>query len=307
MASRRRYVSALVLVALGALTACGCSPSADTASAGKVDVATTTTQLTDFAKVIGGDHVAVHGLLKANVDPHDYEPSPADLDEISTAKVIVKNGVGLDKWFDDTIKAADPSGQVVDASRGVAIRRGTGSESKVGDPHIWHDPRNAEIMVNNIERALVKADPAHRADYQRNLDAYRAKLLQLDRYIATGVGSLSNKKLVTNHDAFGYFVRRYGLEFEGSIIPSFDTSAQLSGTDVSDLVTKIKATGTKAVFSESSLPPKTAAAIGREANVRVVAGSDSLYGDTLGPPGSAGDTYLKMERHNADVIVDNLR
>src|SRR5207249_3393633 len=113
----------------------------------------------------------------------------------------------------------------------------------------------------------------------------------------------ADRKLVTNHDAFGYYVARYGLQFVGSIIPSFDTSAELSGKDISALVAKIKATGVRAIFSESSLPPKTAETIGREAGVTVVEGEGALYGDTLGPPGSAGDTYLKMEEHNTDTIV----
>jgi zinc/manganese transport system substrate-binding protein len=115
-----------------------------------------------------------------------------------------------------------------------------------------------------------------------------------------------DRKLVTNHDAFGYYIDRYQLEFVGSIIPSFDTSAELSAKDVDDIVAKIKQTGTKAVFSESSLPPKTAEAIARQAGVKVVAGEDALYGDTLGPEGSAGDTYLKMETHNTDTIVKAL-
>ncbi len=115
---------------------------------------------------------------------------------------------------------------------------------------------------------------------------------------------VAQRKLVTNHDAFGYYVDRYQLEFVGSIIPSFDTSAELSGQAAStDLVAKIKATGVKAIFSESSLPPKTAEAIAAAGRGQGRAGEDSLYGDTLGPAGSAGDTYLKMEQHNTDVIV----
>lgn len=260
---------------------------------------TTTTQLTDFARVIGGDRVAVHGLLKANVDPHDYDPSPADLLAITRANVVVKNGVGLERWFEATIRAAEPKGIIVDASRGVKLRG--------DDPHIWHDPNNALVMVANIERALVAADPAHAADYARNSAAYTAKLKGLDRYNADRIATLPNKKLVTNHDAFGYYVARYRLDFVGSIVPTSDTSAELSAADVNELVAKIRATGTRAVFSENSLPPKTAAAIGREAHVKVVAGENSLYGDSLGPPGSAGDTYLKAERHNTDEIVRNLR
>jgi zinc/manganese transport system substrate-binding protein/manganese/iron transport system substrate-binding protein len=134
-----------------------------------------------------------------------------------------------------------------------------------------------------------------------------AALEGLDVDIAREVDALDNKKLVTNHDAFGYFVDRYGFTFVGSIIPSFDSSAELSASDLRTLVAAIKAQGVKAVFSEASLPAKTAKAIATEANVEVVEGEDALYGDGLGPAGSAGGTYLTMMRHNADTIVSNLR
>jgi len=128
----------------------------------------------------------------------------------------------------------------------------------------------------------------------------------LDAEVERQIDSLANKKLVTNHDAFGYYLDRYGLELVGSVIPSFDTSAELSGRDIRDLVAKIRATGAKAIFSETTLPPRAAETIGREAGVKVVVGEDALYGDALGPPGSDGDTYLKMIRHNTATIVGNL-
>ncbi|MEO7557193.1 MAG: metal ABC transporter substrate-binding protein, partial [Acidimicrobiales bacterium] len=175
------------------------------------------------------------------------------------------------------------------------------------DPHIWFDPDNAAVMASSISAALSKADPDHALDYAANLARYSAQLDELDGEVADQVAGLANKKIVTNHDAFGYYFAHYGFEFVGSIIPSVDTSAELSATQIADIVERIRQTGTKAVFSESSLPPKTAEAIGREAGVRVVAGEDALYGDSLGPAGSDGDTYLKMMRHNTRVIVDNLR
>jgi len=274
------------------------------AAGGKVlSVVTTTTQLTDFAREVGGRRVKVYGVLRADVDPHDYEPSPADIDALSKADVIVKNGIDLEGWFDDTIEAAAPKGQIVDASEGIRIRQGDEGE---GDPHIWHNPENVAVMVTTIEKAMEEAAPDAAAELRENLARYTAKLASLDADNKDRISRLANRKLVTNHDAFGYYVDHYGLEFVGSIIPSFDTSAELSATQITDIVATITSTGTKAVFSESSLPPKTAEAIGREAGVTVVAGEDALYGDTLGPEGSDGDTYLKMLAHNTKVIVDNL-
>jgi len=298
----RRHLVLVPLAAVLLVAACGGAATRATSDAGtqgRVSIVTTTTQLTDFAKVVAGGRASVYGVLKANVDPHDYEPSPADLRQLAEADVIVKNGLRLEAWFDDTIKAAGPRGEIVDASGGIELRGG-------GDPHIWHSPANARRMVASIAQALVKVDPEHRAEYLRNEADYARQLDDLDVEVRANVARLSNNKVVTNHDAFGYYLDRYGLELVGSVIPSFDTQAELSANAIRDIVAKIRSSGVKAVFSESSLPPKAAVAIGKEAGVKVVEGEDSLYGDTLGPAGSDGDTYLKMIRHNTREIVDNL-
>jgi zinc/manganese transport system substrate-binding protein len=292
-------------LALAVLTA-GCGGAGQPAAAdGTLAVVATTTQLADFARNVGGKSVSVTQILKPNVDPHDYDPSPSDITAMGSAKVVVKNGVGLEKWLDGTLAAAGFTGAVADASTGIALRKGEGEESADGDPHIWQNPRNAKAMARTIAAAFTKADPAHAAQYQRNLESYGAQLDKLDAAIEASIAAvpLAARKIVTNHDAFGYYLDRYQLQFAGSIIPSFDTSAELSGTQIQDLVAKIKAEHVKAVFSESSLPPKTAETIGREAGVKVVAGEDSLYADTLGPQGSAGATYIGALTHNTDVIV----
>ncbi|MBP2706501.1 zinc ABC transporter substrate-binding protein [Microbispora sp. RL4-1S] len=306
---RSLAAATLVVLFAGACGSAGSGQSGSAASGDRLKVVATTTQIADFVRNVGGDEVEVHQILKPNVDPHDYEPSPLDIQSIAEADVVVKNGVGLEKWLDPVIESAGFEGPIVDASRGVPIREGNGTEEEAeGDPHIWHNPQNVKIMAASIEKALAAKDPADAGAYQANLAAYDAKLDSLDADIARRIDSIppDRRKLVTNHDAFGYYIERYKLTFVGSIIPSFDTSAELSAKQISDLVAKIKASGVSAVFSESSLPPKTAEAIGREAGVKVVAGEDSLYGDTLGPEGSAGATYLQMEEHNTDMIVNAL-
>jgi zinc/manganese transport system substrate-binding protein len=315
---RRRIVVTAVLVVAG--VAAGCSRQQPAASgdgppaAGRVlNVVATTTQVADFARNVGGDQVQVTSLLKPGVDAHDYEPSPADLEAIARADLVVRNGVGLEEWLDDTVKSSGFTGPMVDTSQGVKLRAGghaeEGEEQAGGDdhdPHIWQNPRNAMVMAANIERGLAGAAPAQAATFQANLAAYTKQLQALDAEVERQIDSLANKKLVTNHDAFGYYIDRYGLEFVGSVIPSFDSSAELSGRDIRELVAKIRATGVKAIFSETTLPPRAAETIGREAGVKVVVGEDALYGDALGPPGSDGDTYLKMIRHNTATIVSNL-
>jgi zinc/manganese transport system substrate-binding protein len=315
---RRRWI--VLTAVLAAVLASGCSreqptglADGTTATGRVLHVVATTTQVADFARNIGGDQVQVTSLLKPGVDAHDYEPSPADLEAIAKADLVLENGVGLEEWLDDTIKSSGFTGPVVDTSQGVRLRAGGHAEEREEqaggeehDPHIWQNPRNAQLMAANIERGLAAAEPAAAAAFEANLAAYTEELRALDAEVARQIDSLANKKLVTNHDAFDYYIDRYGLEFVGSIIPSFDSSAELSGRDIRDLVAKIRATGVKAIFSETTLPPRAAQTIGREAGVKVVVGTDALYGDALGPPGSDGDTYLKMIRHNTATIVGNL-
>jgi len=301
----RRW-AALLAAGLAVLLAAGCSGSGGAGDGdgggGGLRVVATTTQVADLAANVGGDRVQVTSLLKPGIDAHDYEPSPADLDAIARADLVVQNGVGLEEWLGDTIESSGFTGPVVDASQGVRLRQVDGE----ADPHIWQDPGNAQRMAANIERGLAAAEPADATAFAANLAAYTKELKTLDAEVERQIDSLANKKVVTNHDAFHYYLDRYGLELVGSVIPSFDTSAELSGRDIRDLVAKIKATGVKAIFSETSLPPRTAETIGREAGVKVVVGEDALYGDALGPPGSDGDTYLKMIRHNTATFVSNL-
>jgi ABC-type Zn uptake system ZnuABC Zn-binding protein ZnuA len=299
----RRVILAAVLAAV---LAGGCSTSSPAGSAAgtkaRLRVVATTTQVADFAANVGGDRVQVTSLLKPNLDAHDYEPSPADVEAIAHADLVIENGAGLESWLHDTITSSGFHGPLVDTSQGVRLRQ-VGGEV---DPHIWQNPRNAQVMVANIERAMAAADPTDAGVFRANLAAYTNQLQVLDVEVQRQIDSLANKQLVTNHDAFGYYIDRYGLVFVGSVIPSFDSSAELSGRDIRDLVAKIKATGVTAVFSETSLPPRTAETIAREAGVKVVEGADALYGDSLGPAGSDGDTYLKMIRHNTRTIVSNL-
>ena len=331
---QRTFWTAAVAAAATVLAGCGSGTTGNTeAAAGgtKLAVVATTPEVADFVRNIGGSDVAVTQIIKPNVDPHDYEPTPADLQAIATAKIVVKNGVGLEEWLDRTIESAGFKGTVVDSSQGVTLREGGHHEEEEGhaeeeeghaeegakeehageeehDPHIWHDPRNAKIMVTNIQKGLAAAEPAKADAFTKNLTTYTAELDKLDAENAAAWAKIApaDRKLVTNHDAFGYYIGRYELEFVGSVIPSLDTSAELSAQQLTELVTKIKGTGTKAIFAESSLPPKTAEAIGQQAGVKVIAGEDALFGDSLGEPGTPEGTYLGAERHNTKTIVDAL-
>jgi ABC-type Zn uptake system ZnuABC Zn-binding protein ZnuA len=295
-----RLAPALAGLALATMAA-GCSDNANKApdsTKGLVNVVATTTQVADFARQIGGDQVKVTGLIGVNVDPHEWEPTPVDLERIGSADVVVSNGLGIEPWLKSALSAAGGDARKVVSSDGVAARG--------DDPHVWHDPANAEIMVKNIAVALEAVDPAGKDAYEERLGAYRSQLHQLDADIEAQVSKLPSRKLVTDHDAFGYFVARYHFELIGSVLPSFDTAAEPSAAAITDLANRIRSTGVKAIFAETTVPAKVAGALAKEAGVKVVDGPDALYGDALGPPGSGADTYLGMMRHNLNVIVSNL-
>jgi ABC-type Zn uptake system ZnuABC Zn-binding protein ZnuA len=271
-------------------------------------VVATTTQLGDFARVVGGDAIEVDQILQPNTDPHDYEPRPSDVAGAAGAELVLASGDNLDPWVDQIVSDSGSDAKVVELGAHVPVRlagESSGDEASQYDPHWWHDPRNAEAAVRTIEKALIAADPAHRAEFRRNGDTYVAELRALDAGIARCIGSVpaGRRKLVTDHDAFGYFANRYGIEVVGAVIPSQTTQAQASAEDLSKLAKTVEAEQVEAIFPESSLSQKVADAVARQTGASA---DHTLYGDTLGPEGSDGETYLGMEAANADAIVRGL-
>ena len=302
---RRRAGLAAAGLATLALLGAGCGSSSSGEDGGEFDVVATTTQIGDWVGEVGGDAVAVHQILQPNTDPHEYEPRPSDVETAAGAKLVFVSGDNLDKWMGQVVSESGSGAKVIDLGAVVPERlpgESSGAEASKYDPHWWHDPRNSEVAVREIERQLAAADPSKKADFERNADAYLAKLRELDASIATCIDSVPAKqrKLVTDHDAFGYFADRYGIEVVGAVIPSQTTQAQPSAKDLSELVALIEREGVKAVFPESSLSSKVAETIASQTG----ASADyTLYGDTLGPADSDGATYLSMEEANADAMV----
>jgi ABC-type Zn uptake system ZnuABC Zn-binding protein ZnuA len=298
----RATLGAAALGAL-ALLAAGCGAAAG--GSGKLDAVATTTQIGDFVREVGGEAVEVDQVLRPNTDPHDYEPRPSDVEGAAGAKLVFANGDGLDGWIDEVVSDAGSDARVIELGGRVPDRlpgESSGAEASRFDPHWWHDPRDAEAAVREIARALAAADPPHRALFQRNAAAYLAKLRTLDRAVARCMDEIppAKRKLVTDHDAFGYFARRYGIEVVGAVIPSQTTQAQASAKDLSELARTIEAVGVQAIFPESSLSAKVAEAIAAQTGVSA---DYALYGDALGPEGSAAGTYVGMEEANADAMA----
>ena len=293
-----------LLALIAVLVLAGCGPSSGRSG---LQVVATTTQIADWVRAVGGDDVSVHQILQPNTDPHEYEPRPKDVEATARAKIIFENGEQLDSWMSKVIEQAG-SGLSVELEAFVPVRlpgEASGPDASRFDPHWWHDPRNAEAAVRVIRASLVALDPSHRAAYRRRTAAYLAKLRALDRSLAGCFARLprSERKLVTDHDAFGYFAHRYGLDVVGAVIPSQTTRAQPSAGATARLVRLIRREHVRAVFPESSMNRRLADTIARETGAT---SSFTLYGDTLGPAGSAGATYLGMEQANADAIVRGL-
>lgn len=298
----------MLALAAPSLLLAGCGGGAGSVDAtGAPTVVATTPQVADFVRVVGGDAVRVHQVLRSGVDPHEFEPSPADQEAIRSSRAIFENGLGLEGWVEGAVKSAGATAPVIDTSQGATLRKAS-EEGSETDPHIWHDPANAKVMVANVAKGLVAAVPEKAADISARAGAYSAGIDALDTDVRRQIDTipLAQRKLVTNHDALGYFTDRYGITLIGSVIPSFDSQAELSSSQLSTLVSTIKAQGVKAIFAESSLPAKTAETVAKDAGVKIVSGDDALYADSLGPPGSAGDTYIKMVRHNTRTLVVNL-
>jgi ABC-type Zn uptake system ZnuABC Zn-binding protein ZnuA/ABC-type Mn2+/Zn2+ transport system permease subunit len=305
LAGSRRRRPALALAGLLALAIFGAGCGSSDSSGDRLPVVATTTQIGDFVRAVGGDAVEVDQILQPNTDPHEYEPRPSDVTGAAGAKLVFASGDGLDNWIGEIVSNSGSDAEVVDLGAVVPQRlpgESSGAEASRYDPHWWHDPRNAEAAVTAIERHLATADPSHRRLFERNARTYLGELRRLDAGIGRCMAAVppARRKLVTDHDAFGYFAHRYGIDVVGAVIPSQTTQAQPSAKDLSALAKLIEREHVAAIFPESSLSAKVAEAIADQTGATA---SYSLYGDTLGPEGSNGATYLTMEAANADAMV----
>lgn len=341
MSQLPRTLAATAACAIGALMLSACSsPADDVGGTGdQIRVVTTTTQLTDFARVVGGPDVALTGLMPAGSSAHHFDPSPAELLELSRADVLIMNGQGLDTFVESAIEASGFDGQVVDASEGVdldAAREATlraeddaddedhadhdhgDTDAHEGDdheghdhgdaevnPHLWTDPSMASGMVSAVTEGLAQADPVHADAFRMRAEAYQALLIDLDDWVAAQFALVPAEQriLVSGHDSLRYFLDAYDITFAGSILPSFEDNAEPSVAEIDSLVASIVARNVRAIFVESTMSPKLARTIARESGASVIE-SDRLAADALGADGSGTDSYLGATVHNTRIILD---
>jgi ABC-type Zn uptake system ZnuABC Zn-binding protein ZnuA len=290
-------LTAVVVFAAALGVAVAADDEAPRADGGPPEVVATTTEVADMARAVAGDRARVTGLLAPNADPHGYEVRPGDVRALARAAVVVRSGGEVDDWLEDAVGAAGARGRVLDLGRHVELLG--------DDPHWWQDPRNGARAAVALGDALAAADPPRAAGYRRAARAYAARLRRLDAAIArcwTAVPP-ARRRLVTTHDAYGYYARRYGLTLTGAVIPSLSTRAQPSPRALARLVRAIRRDHIRAVFTERALNPRVERAVAREAGATV---GRPLTGDALGPRGTPSGTYAGALAADTRALVEGL-
>lgn len=254
--------------------------------------------LGDLVKQVGGDRIELTTLVGPNGDAHVYEPTPSDARRIGEAKAVFVNGLGFEGWMTRLIKASGSKVAPVVASAGVKSRRMDDENhpgQTVADPHAWQSVANAKLYVANIRDGLIKADPAGKESYQRNAAAYLARLDALESEIKNTIDKIpaSRRRIITTHDAFGYFSTAYGMDF---ISPSgVSTESELSARDVAKIIRQIRAQNIPAVFIENISDPRLMQQVSRETGARI---GGTLYSDALSDAAGPAPGYIEMMQHN---------
>ncbi len=296
MTTRRALVLAGLAAGFAATTTM--PAAAQDARQSQIKAVTTISILGDLVRNVGGDRLEVTTLVGPNGDAHVYSPTPGDAKKLAAANIVFVNGLGLEGWMTRLVTASGSKAPMVVVTKGIATRRmedNNKSGRMVIDPHAWQSVANAKIYVVNIRDGLAAIDPAGKATYDANAQAYIGKLDELENEVTTAIGSIpaDRRKIITTHDAFGYFGAAYGMTF---IAPQgVSTEAEPSAKDVAKIITRIKKQKIPAVFLENTSDPRLMAEIARETGATI---GGTLYSDALSAPGGPAGTYIDMMRHN---------
>jgi zinc/manganese transport system substrate-binding protein len=265
----------------------------------RVNVVASFSILGDFVKNVGGDRVDVTTLVGPNGDVHVYDPAPSDAKTITGARLLVINGLGLEGWLPRLLQSSGGKAAIITATRGIAPLK-VGSDA---DPHAWQSVANAKIYVTNITDALVAADPADAEVLRANAQAYLTKLDALEREVRAAVAKIppSRRKVISTHDAFGYFAVAYGIEFIAPL--GVSTESEASARDIAGIITEIKREKIPAVFLENISDPRLIRRISAETGARV---GGTLYSDSLTGEKGEAPTYIELVRHNIKALTGAL-
>lgn len=275
-----------------------------TFAAEKLPVTASFSILGDIVRVVGGDRVTVTTLVGPGEDAHMFEPKPTDVKTILASKLVVSNGLGFEPWAGKLIKSAGYKGEALVAAKGVKTRQLKEDGHDATDPHAWQNPNNVVLYARNIAAALSKVDAAGASTYQANAEAYVKELQTLDAWAKEQFAAIPapKRKVITSHDAFGYFAAQYGITFLAPRGVNADTEP--SAKQVAQLIQQIQREKIRAVFVENMSDPKLIAQLSKDAGAKVGA---TLFVDALSGPDKPGDTYLKMMRHNVTALVAGMK
>ena len=265
--------------------------------------------LADFVRNVGGDRIDVAALVGPNGNAHVYAPSPADAKKVADAKVVFVNGLGFEGWLDRLVKASASTAPVIVASKGIEPIEGSGDHGAAHehehdhgrtDPHAWQSVPNAKIYVANIRDALAALDPAGKAVYETNANSYLGRLDTLDREVRDAIAGIpaERRRVITSHNAFGYFGAAYGINFTAP--QGVSTESEASAKDVAAIITQIRRDKAAAVFLENVTDPRLVRQIAAETGAKV---GGVLYSDALTDQSGDAPTYIDLIRHNLKQLA----
>lgn len=286
----------MIALALGLMT--------QGALAKTLNVVTSFSILGDITQEVGGKNVNVTTLVGPDGDPHTFEPSPKDSAALSKADVVVVNGLGLEGWLDRLVKASGFKGTLVVASDGVKTHTLDEDGETVTDPHAWNSAVNGALYAQNILSGLVNADPQDKAALEASGKPYIAQLTELDAWAKARFSQIpqEKRKVLTSHDAFGYFGRAYGVEF---LAPQgLSSESEASAAQVAALIKQIKADGVNTWFMENQLDPRLVKQIASATGAQP---GGELYPEALSAKGGVADSYVKAFRHNVETIANSMK
>lgn len=291
-------------VAVVALLAAGLVQNAPALAQEKLKAVATFSILADFVKNVGGDKVEVISLVGPNADAHVYSPSPADAKKLADARIVFTNGLGFEGWIARLVNSSATRATVAVATRGIKPLKAAGGHSHghshdAGDPHAWQSVANAKVYVVNIRDALSLRDPANKAAYAANAAAYLGQLDALEQEVREAIARIppERRRIITTHDAFGYFRAAYGVDF---IAPQgVSTDSEASAKDVARIITQIKKQKIPAVFLENVSEPRLLKRIADETGAKL---GGTLYSDALTDEKGEAPTYIDMIRHNIRTL-----
>ncbi|HEY9674580.1 MAG TPA: metal ABC transporter substrate-binding protein [Waterburya sp.] len=297
-----RWLAAVVILGLWMS---GCDSTTTKSKPHKPKVVSTSTMITDWTEQVGGDEIQVRGILKPGADPHVYEPVPADSQALEDADLILYNGYNLEPGLIKLMNSTGVKAKKFAVGEVVKPLDLKHQGKQVPDPHVWGDAKNAIAMVNGIRDRLIELQPKDKEKFTQNAARLTDELQGVNTWIGKQIQTIpvDQRKLVTTHDAFQYYSHAYGIPVVGTLI-GISTEEQPSAQTVKRLSDSVKAVRVPAIFAETTINPALIKTVADEAGVKLA--PRQLYSDSIGAPGSEGDTYIKMLVANTRTIVEAL-